>query len=183
MSEAAFWDVYYEHCNYFADLSLWELFASNGFTVLSIEEEYDGQYLGIATRLRSGQRSPGVRAPLDELRSAAEGFAASCKTNIEWWRAFIASKRRERVVLWGGGSKGVAFLTTIGIQDEISYVVDINPRRQNTWLAGGRQMIVAPEFLTEYRPGTVIVMNPIYRDEIQRTLHNLDLEPEIAVCA
>jgi hypothetical protein len=84
-----------------------------------------------------------------------------------------------RVVLWGGGSKAVAFLTTLGVQDEIEYAVDINPYKHGTFLAGGGQKIVAPCFLQEYKPDTIVIMNPIYRDEIQLTLAAMGLYPEI----
>jgi hypothetical protein len=41
------------------------------------------------------------------------------------------------------------------------------------------QRIIAPAFLEEYRPDVVIVMNPIYRDEIEHDLDRMALRPEI----
>ncbi len=58
----------------------------------------------------------------------------------------------QKVVLWGGGSKGVAFLTTLNITDQIKYAVDINPYKHGTFLAGTGQEIVSPEFLKDYNP-------------------------------
>jgi hypothetical protein len=58
------------------------------------------------------------------------------------WRATA----RPEVVLWGGGSKGVAFLTTLGQSlDDIAYAVDINPIKHGTFMAGTGQEIIAPE--------------------------------------
>lgn len=37
-------------------------------------------------------------------------------------------------------------------------------------MAGTGQQIVAPEVLQVYRPDVVIVVNPVYCDEIQREL-------------
>jgi len=45
LKEAAFWDIYYEHCSYFSQESLSRLFSICGFETLSIEREYDNQYL------------------------------------------------------------------------------------------------------------------------------------------
>jgi hypothetical protein len=46
-------------------------------------------------------------------------------------------------------------------------VVDINPRKHGMYVPGSGQQIVPPEFLKEYRPDAVIVMNSIYRNEIR----------------
>ena len=62
---------------------------------------------------------------------------------------------------------------------EIEYVVDINPNRQNTYMAGTGQKIISPDFLREYQPDLVIVMNSIYYEEIKQTLSRLSLDPEI----
>jgi hypothetical protein len=80
-------------------------------------------------------------------------------------------------VLWGGGSKAVAFLTTLGVRDEIQYAVDINPRRHGTFIAGTGQQIVAPGFLKEYRPDVVLIMSPIYLPEITNELEALGVRP------
>jgi hypothetical protein len=82
-------------------------------------------------------------------------------------------------VLWGAGSKGVAFLTTLDIRHEIEYAVDINPHKHGTFMAGTGQQIVAPEFLKGYRPDIVIVMNPIYCNEIQRELDRMGIGVEV----
>ncbi len=81
-------------------------------------------------------------------------------------------------MLWGGGSKGVAFLTTLGVTEELSYAVDVNPRRSGTFIAGTGQQIVAPEFLKDYRPDVIIVMSPIYLPEIGARLDSMGVQPE-----
>jgi hypothetical protein len=83
-------------------------------------------------------------------------------------------------VLWGGGSKGVAFLTTLGLSlDDVAYAVDINPNKTGTYMAGTGQEIVAPDFLKSYRPDVVIIMNPVYLQEITQNLAGMGLTPEI----
>ena len=46
-------------------------------------------------------------------------------------------------------------------------------------MSGTGQKIVAPEFLKDYKPDVVIVMNGIYCDEIGKDLKKLGLDPEI----
>ena len=73
----------------------------------------------------------------------------------------------------------LGFLTTLGLHDTVDYVIDINPYRQATFCAGTGQEIVAPAFLTNYKPDVVIVMNPVYQEEIQRDLAILGLDPHV----
>ncbi len=74
---------------------------------------------------------------------------------------------------------GIAFFE---IQDQIVYAVDINPRKQGMYLAGTGQQVVPPEFLRDDKPDVVIVMNPIYENEIRRLTKSLGLTPEF-MCA
>ena len=83
------------------------------------------------------------------------------------------------MMIWGGGSKGVTFLNLLGTAETVAYVVDINPGKQGKYAAGSGQQYVAPEFLTRYRPEVVVIMNPIYRQEIESRLAALKLSPEI----
>ena len=183
--DLAFWDVYYEHCSYFSLGALARLFRQEGFEVLDLWSAYEDQYLMIAAR--PGESAAGPTPPLpqeDDLAAIAQAvthFTTHCPPLRAQWRAEIERlhSQGQRIVLWGGGSKGVSFLTTLGLTEQIEYVVDINPHKAGTFMAGTGQEIVLPTFLTGYRPDVVIVMNPIYRDEIQRSLQALGLSPDL----
>jgi hypothetical protein len=82
-------------------------------------------------------------------------------------------------VLWGGGAKAVGFLNLLKVEDAISYVVDINPHKHGLHLPGTGQKIVGPEFLKEYQPEIVILMNPIYRQEVEGQLRELGIGAEV----
>jgi len=100
---------------------------------------------------------------------------------VDRWKKKIQRIRQngQRGVIWGSSSKCVAFLNTIGIKDEIEFIVDINTYRQGKYLPGSGKLIVAPSFLKDYRPDVVIAMNPIYLDEIRADLNKLELSPEL----
>jgi hypothetical protein len=183
LREHAFWDIYYEHCSYFSAGSLARLFRRCGFEVIDLWKDYNDQYLGIEARPQNGQPLPQLSQEhdLDELRADVAHFAEQHRRNLSTWKERVArlSEAGKRIVIWGGGSKGVAFLTTLNIQNEIRYAVDIDPYKSNTYIAGTGQQIVTPNFLSEYRPDAVIVMNPIYLEEIRSELTNMGLNPEL----
>jgi SAM-dependent methyltransferase len=184
LREPAFWDIYYEHCSYFSPGSLARVFRLAGFEVADLWMDYADQYILIAAR----PAEPGADgAPLQleedvaEIARSVEEFRDTCPTAMSRWREFLARGRAldQRTAIWGSGSKGVSFLTTLGVRDEIDCVVDINPRKHGRFMPGSGHRIVGPETLRESRPDRVIVMNPVYIPEIRAQLHQMGLHPEI----
>ncbi|MEK0084511.1 class I SAM-dependent methyltransferase [Benzoatithermus flavus] len=177
--EQAFWDIYYEHCNYFTAGSLASAFRRAGFRVTRQWKAYDGQYLMLEaepaaasfgssgdvarTREQVARFTAGIAARLAQLRGEAEAWRRAGKT----------------VALWGSGSKAVGYLTTLGLEDEVAAVVDINPFKRGKHLAGTGHAIVGPDDLSGLRPDVVVVMNPIYVEEIAAELRRRGLAPEV----
>lgn len=183
LRDTAFWDVYYEHCSYFSPGSLARLFRAADFRVLNLGTAYDEQYLMI-------EASPGrgggddllpEEDDMDALRAGIESFAVETDARLRHWREALTAWERagQRVVLWGGGSKAVSFLTTLDIREQIEFAVDINPRKHGTFLPKTGQQVVSPEFLREYQPDVVVVMNPVYCAEIQESLQRLNVAAQL----
>jgi hypothetical protein len=188
LRDLAFWDIYYEHCSYFSRESLSYLFWRSGFKVIDITTAYDDQYLMIeaipgnaSESFNIESKNPDFRHQLEILAGDVAHFSKMNQQRLDKWREFIQGTKREdkRVVIWGSGSKGVAFLQALNIRDEISYTVDINPRKHGTFMAGTGQEIVAPSFLTDYQPDIVIMMNPVYNKEIQRELELMGIKTRL----
>lgn len=183
LREGAFWDLYYEHCTYFSCGSLAQLFRSTGFDVTKLSLEYEGQYVILDAVPSSGPTE--ARLPLeDDLADLAEGvqrFGTVCGQSVAKWRAVLEQARDagQRVVIWGSGSKGVSFLTTLGAGAEVAAAVDINPHKHGKFMPGTGHEILPPEALRTVRPDLVIVMNPVYVREITDQLLGLDLRPRI----
>jgi len=184
LEEMAFWDIYYEHCSYFCPDSLGKLFSKAGFEVLNIYTGFDNQYLMIEATPKADKNhviQSNFENDISNLFSSINAFSKNVNIKINTWSARINEfySDKKRVVIWGGSSKTVSFITTLGITKEIEYVVDINPYKQNTFLPGNGQQVVLPEFLVTYRPDVVILMNPIYLTEVSKNLANLGLDPHL----
>ena len=184
LREVAFWDIYYEHCTYFTPGSLARLYRSAGFSVDDLAIEFDGQYILIEGHAVDGTPAPGplaIEEEVGEVADAVRHFTREFAATRARWREQLARSRAEgrRTVIWGGGSKGVSFLTTLGIAEEIQYVVDVNPFKQDKYMAGTGHRVVSPEFLRGYRPDVVIAMNPIYLPEIGAQLSSLGVDAEL----
>ncbi len=182
LTECAFEDVYYEHCNYFSPYSLNQVFLKAGFFPTEVGVQYDGQYLTIAATTEDTGRRPEIPAgQLADLKAWVAEFPALFGQQLDFWRTRLDALHvaGKRTVIWGSGSKGVSFLTTLGLTDEIAGAVDINPHRQGYFMPGTGHRILGPDDLVELQPDAVIVMNPIYKDEIAADLEKRGLHPEI----
>jgi SAM-dependent methyltransferase len=176
------WDVIYEHCNYFSAASLAFAFRSCGFEVIRMDEPFRGQYLSIDARLAPNGAKPGEQ-PSDTVANDArvKNFATKAASELEKWtsqlRRFEVSG--ERVVIWGAGAKTVSFVNMVPGPTSVRHAVDINPRKQGKYLSGGGQQILPPEFLRDFQPTKVLLMNPVYRQEVQDQLLRLGVSAEI----
>lgn len=183
LDEGAFWDVYHEHCSYFTASSLATLFTRCGLVPKSIRREFDDQYLIITATNGGihGLRDEELEKERASMREMIDRFRSRALALIEHWKLFIKTEasRGRTVVVWGSGSKAVAFLSTLGVRRGIDYVVDINPHRHGKYMAGTGQIIVSPDDLRSIKPDVAIVMNPIYCDEIQRDLDAMQLKTEL----
>jgi hypothetical protein len=108
-------------------------------------------------------------------------FRESLHETAARWRDRIGAERAagRRTVIWGAGSKGVAFLVTLGVGHAVEAAVDINPFKQGMYLAGTGHEVRAPEDLRAAPPDLVVVMNAIYVDEVRAQLHALGLAAEV----
>ncbi|MFQ5965696.1 MAG: class I SAM-dependent methyltransferase [Candidatus Scalinduaceae bacterium] len=184
LRDCLFEDIYYEHCSYFSPGSLTRLFRKCGFNVLQLETDYDDQYLMLEAKPGNGTLLPSLlsqKEDLEKLKDYVSGFPEKFESKFSTWQNQLneINVNGHRAVLWGSSSKGVSFLTTLKIRAEIKYVVDINPYRQGTYMAGTGQEIVTPDFLKTYKPDFVIVMNPVYREEIEKDINRMGLSPKI----
>ncbi|HEG44556.1 MAG TPA: methyltransferase domain-containing protein [Phycisphaerales bacterium] len=185
LKDGAIWDIIYEHCSYFTLGSLANLFVKVGFEPINLSEQYEGQFISIEARAASNTTATAkFSIPQADTRSLARQFKYAYDEKVLSWhrQLSVLSARKRRMVLWGAGSKGVSFLNVLDVSDEqIEYVVDVNPRKQGRFIAGTAQQIISPDQLKSCRPDVIIVMNPVYRAEIERLLDELGVKADVMI--
>lgn len=180
VSELGIWDLIYEHYSYFNAASLEWAFRRSGYSVKRVASLYGRQFLAIETIADGGPADlPEVKPPPEFAQEIAT-FPARYKAKVEAWQELFDGLARasRRAVIWGAGSKGVTILN-VTRPECIEYVVDVNPRKQGRHVAVTGQRVVAPDFLATYKPDAVIVMNPVYADEIREHLRDYGLCPTL----
>jgi len=183
LHELAFWDIYYEHCSYFSPGSLARLFRSCKFEIIDLSRDFDDQYLIIEAKpvSQASDKVHELEENLEEITKDVKYFSTYCREKLDQWKKRLQQIHADRrtAVVWGSGSKCVSFITTLGIKDEIAYVIDINPHRHGKFLPGAGKKIMPPKFLKEYKPDITIVMNPIYCNEIRQVLDDMKVTTEV----
>jgi len=184
LRDMGIWDIIYEHCGYFCENSLARAFTESGFAVQRLSETFGKQFLSIETTLsKTGKLNGMTWTPVASVAQYADAFEQKYAEKLASWKKRLRDFRSagSRVVVWGAGSKGVTFLNVLKAQDEIDSIVDLNPHKQGKYVPGTGHRVVSPDYLKEYRPDVVIVMNPLYKDEITSTVKNLGIDARIMV--
>lgn len=157
----AWFDIFYEHVNYFRLADFHRMFG----TAYESGHVFGGQYLYIVADLAT------LRKPMFDSRDAIP-FPADFLSDIERVAAIAKGKRN---AIWGGASKGVIFalyMQRAGVN--VGLVIDINPAKQNKFMAGSGIRISSPvEGMKMLQAGDdVFVMNSNYLQEIVALSNN-----------
>lgn len=184
-SLSAFWDIYYEHCNYFTSRTLVHALRRANLEPSSIARVFGDQYIVANAQSAIGQRSqaanPAARSELVLFRR----FCQVVGNQVRQWRERIRGWARagERIMLWGGGSKAVAFTSFTRTEAYVLAAIDINPRKSNTFLPGSGLPVLSPDQAKSGRPTLIVLLNSAYRAEVERECSHLDIEATIVEVA
>jgi SAM-dependent methyltransferase len=182
LKDLSIWDIIYEHYSYFSRSSLEYLFLHCNFKVCDLIDTYGGQFLCIEALPdeRSEKSTVSYLKQKEKLAVDLHSFIDEYRNKVTIWQSKLEEIRRnnQRAVVWGAGSKGVTFLNILDSREVLKYVVDINPRKTGKYIPGSAQQVVSPEFLRDYRPDLIIVMNRIYRQEIIQKVADFNIKTE-----
>jgi hypothetical protein len=75
------------------------------------------------------------------------------------------------------------FLNLLGLASPrpLDFVIDQNPNKANRFVAVSAQVVKPPDHLAKAPVDEVVVMNPIYREEIQQRLSALHVPPRMVI--
>lgn len=154
----AFWDIFYEHCNYFTEQSLGCMFddaVTGNF--------FGGQYIYLWADLSKIKTT--IPADIDFNRVNTSAF----NKKLEEYKTMLSNSGSFAV--WGAGAKGSTFLNLLDTErTAVKYVIDINPAKQNKFIAGTGHPIYNPDILMTAPVENILIMNENYSDEIKKQI-------------
>lgn len=155
----AWFDVYYEHVNYFRMADFFNIFGD----VIENGRVFGGQYLYVVADLAS------LRQPVISQRDSV-AFPPDFLVKLEQ-----NEQQQGKKAIWGGASKGVIFsLLKSRFGHPIELVIDINPAKQGKYISATGLRVLAPDDGLARLPtlSTIYVMNSNYLMEIKKMSNN-----------
>lgn len=163
--DLALWDLVYEHVSYFTAASLQRLCHDADLEIGSVDVGFGDQFLSVVASRRTAPTAAIPPVDIGPIRAFGERATAQIEASREQLRALADSGP---VVVWGAGSKGTTYLNVADRDGVVSGVVDVNPRKRGTVVAGTGHVIVDADGIVDIDPATVLVANPIYLEEIRQ---------------
>jgi SAM-dependent methyltransferase len=182
LKQRAFWDFFYEHCNYFSLSTLRYALAKAGWQVTAADTVFGGQYLWV-----EAENALPVDAPplLEEIQKIQTEALAMQKQLHAWQNRLEQLSAQGGVAVWGAAAKGVTLVNLLDPQAQWAQaLIDINPRKQGCFCPGTGHPILAPEALNSLPVRHLIITNPNYLPEIQaqiQGLSHLTLHPLVEI--
>ncbi|MFC1952761.1 class I SAM-dependent methyltransferase [Chloroflexota bacterium] len=179
MKNGVFYDITYEHCNYFTEQSLLYLLSTIGYKVKTLKNVFGGQYI-LAKAIFTQDKPAGekqINSP-----SSILGLMKGLMEKRETYNNLI--NKAKEICIWGASGKGVIFLSelTDEILDHIKFVIDVNPRKQGKFLPGSGKRVEPPEALKRVTgPVDILIMNEIYEKEIKNQLIEMGVNAQTHV--
>ena len=180
LRDLGIWDLIYEHVSYFTPPSLRKAFEAAGFEVLDTGTSFGEQYLYIEAK-PGFNYSPALSSETGKIESLVRDFDNAYRDKIKRWRHYLATRDPGKIVVWGAGAKGVTFVNVVPGADRIGALVDVNPHKHGRFAPRTDTPVLSPEALRGQPIESIIIMNPLYHDEIAGAVAALGLTSEIIV--
>ncbi len=159
LARKAWFDVFYEHVNYFRLDDFERLFGR----VHDCGHLFGGQYLFVVAEL-SSLRDPAQAPGTPRIAELPDGFFTSLD------RCAAAARDGRPSAIWGAAAKGVMFAHHMQARGALpALAIDINPAKQGSYLAGSALPVLPPdEAIARLGPAPrIFVMNSNYLAEIR----------------
>ena len=162
LETASYYEFIRDHLAYYTSETLSYLLIQNGFSVFE-ETRFNDDTLCVFVKKRKRIESDtliGNRQEInDALLKCIEGF------------------EKDTVAVWGASHQAFTILSTLGLGDKVSFIIDSAPFKTGFYSPASHVRIVPPDTLKTSNTECVIIMAPGYSDEICRQI--ISMRPNI----
>ena len=163
-----YWDVTYEHCNYFTRDSLKNLFILAGIRPINIVNTFADQYIIAYGVYRRGDITTKIEGPKNDITKIFLKNVEKKYKRID----SILNKSTEEFTIWGMSGKGVIFSNLLqnNALERIPFTMDDNKNKIGKYAPVSGLLIVPHEYLGKHYLKNILIMNPIYYQDMKNKL-------------
>jgi hypothetical protein len=160
-SQARFYDIYYEHCNYFSVESIVQLAKQLKMSVDTISVELEGELISVSL-------SPQNTKP-DNIRNSLQEKHDALKM-----RFLTHYDKGNAIMLWGASGNGTQILNQLELSTTIvKSVIDSDRNKQGRFIPGTAQKVISPEQAAQLNPDVIFICSQFHRKEIEDSCRQL----------
>lgn len=155
----SFYELLHDHIANYTKDTLRFLVEKNGFVMLECERINRDTWSMIVQK-RPVTDVSGLRNNFETLSKQMQNFVEE------------KSKNGKKIAVWGASHQGFTALSTTGVSENISYIIDSAPFKQNRYSPATHIKIVSPDYFFNEPVDTILIIAPGYTSEIANLIKN-----------
>lgn len=162
-----FFDIVRDHIAFYSEETLHFLLQKNGFDVLE-HGEVSQIYIYAIVKKRNPYNMEKIWSNVGILADEVKRFVKKSTQN------------GKKLAIWCAGHFAFTVLSTTGIGDQVSYIIDNAKFKQGCYSPGSHVLITGVEHYQEEPVETILILGPIYIDEIVKEIR-LKCSADVAI--
>lgn len=159
LKAGGYYDITRDHIAYYDEATLHFLLQKNGFDILE-QGEVGDLYIYAIVKKRTPVNVKDAWKDVASLADAVKRFTSE------------STKNGKKLAVWCAGHFAFTVLSTTGIGRDVSYIIDNAQFKQGCYSPASHVPIFGPEHFKEEPVETILILGPIYVDEIVKEIRN-----------
>ncbi len=171
LDQESYYELIRDHIAYYSFDTLRTLLECNGFQVLEeevinrdtismivkkIPKRFDGNRIFAVKPVDISPLERGYQRVRDDVMNLLDTLAREGKT----------------AAIWGASHQGFTLAGTLGLEQEIAYIIDSAPFKQGKYAPASHLRIVSPDHVNQEPVDAIIIVAPGYTEEIAGIIRN-----------
>lgn len=157
LEPGGFYDITADHIAYYNEDTLRYLLQKNGFDVIE-HGQVSKLYIYAVVKKRQPHNLKDIWSDVEPLAQQVRKFVSE------------STEGNKKIAVWCAGHFAFTVLSVAQIGDRISYIIDNAKFKQGFYAPVSHVPIVAAEYYREEPVDTILILGPIYIDEIVREI-------------
>lgn len=162
-----FYDITSDHIAYYSKSTLNFLLEKNGFEVLENGTAV-GTYVYAIVEKKQRQDMKSIWSDVEPIADSVRVFVEKC------------TKDNKKIAAWCAGHYAFTVISVAGVGNRISYLIDNAKFKQGRYTPASHVPIVGPEHFALNPVDTILILGPIYVQEIVREIRE-KCSPNVAI--